>query len=300
MTEPTTPTITEPGVYDGFPEQAYHADPTPQWSLSASGAKLLLRPSTPAHYLWSRQHPRTPTKTMDLGTIAHQMVLGVGGGIAIIPDDILAKNGAASTGEAKAFIAEAKTEGKTAVKTGEHAELVAMIDALRRHPIAGKLFDPERGRPEQSMFWRDDRHGIWRRARLDWLPNPGKGRAIIADYKTARSADPTTWAKAAADLSYHLQDANYRAGLAATTGLRDKDIAFVFVVQESAPPYPVSVIELDQEARLLGADLMDRAAHTFAHCIATNTWPGYSNEVVQTPLPGWYVNRIEQELEDAS
>ena len=36
-----TAIITKPGVYD-LPEDDYHADPVPDWSLSASGAKLLL------------------------------------------------------------------------------------------------------------------------------------------------------------------------------------------------------------------------------------------------------------------
>ena len=42
--------VDEPGVYDGLDEAAYHADPVPGGSLSASGAKLLLPPSCPALY----------------------------------------------------------------------------------------------------------------------------------------------------------------------------------------------------------------------------------------------------------
>ena len=36
-----TAIITKPGIYE-MPEDDYHADPVPDWSLSASGAKLLL------------------------------------------------------------------------------------------------------------------------------------------------------------------------------------------------------------------------------------------------------------------
>ena len=46
------------GVYDGMDEDAYHADPVPGGSLSASGAKLLLPPSCPALYHYRRDHPK--------------------------------------------------------------------------------------------------------------------------------------------------------------------------------------------------------------------------------------------------
>lgn len=290
-------TITEPGVYDAMPEHVYHADPVPDWSLSKSGAQLLVPPNTPAHYLWTRSHPRPATKALDIGTAVHELVLGVGAGVAVIPEDILARNGAASTSEARAFKAEAEAAGQTVLKPTEWAEVKAMHDTLREHPIAGRLFDPDRGRPEQSMFWRDQQHGIWRRARVDWLPNPGSTkRPVIVDYKTARSADPRTWAKAATDLGYHMQDACYRAGLAATTGITERDVVFVFVAQEKTPPYLVSVLELDRESREAGQMLMDRAAAVFADCRANNHWPGYPPDVVQVQLPGWYLNQLDQEM----
>ena len=78
-------------------------------------------------------------------------------------------------------------------------------------------------------MWQDE-SGVWCRALVDWLPDvaPG-GRLIVADYKTAASADPDTWARAAASYGYHQQDAWYLAGVEAL-GLNpdDPDVRRIF------------------------------------------------------------------------
>src|SRR5690242_19341825 len=48
-------TITEPGIYSGIPNDVYHSDPTPDGSLSSSGAKKLIA-TTPLHFKWDRDH----------------------------------------------------------------------------------------------------------------------------------------------------------------------------------------------------------------------------------------------------
>lgn len=288
-------TINKPGVYDMSAED-YHGDPVEGGSLSASGAKLLVPPSTPAHYLHNRLHGQPPKKAFDVGTAAHTLVLGVGASIAVIPDEMLASNGAASTGRAKASMAKARERGDVPLKAVEAEPILAMAEALRAHPIASALFDPERGKPEQSLFWADERHGIMRRARLDWLPTvTPSGRLILADYKTTgKSANPWRWVKASVDYGVHMQHANYVDGCR-TLGLAD-DVCMVFVVQETAAPYLVSVIELDREAVAMGRALMDVAARTFAQCKRDNHWPGYGEEVHPVSLPGYYLNQLEREL----
>lgn len=290
--------ITAPGLYEMEADE-YRADPVPGGSLSASGASLLLPPSCPALYLYSRQHGSKPTRALDDGNLAHGVVLGVGTQPELIPADKLARNGAISTTEAKEFCEEARARGNVPVKADQWATITAMADALRLHPVAGRIFQQD-GRAEQSMFWRDEQAGIVRRARLDWLPGglTASGRLILADYKTARTAHPGDWRKAAAEHGYHRQHANYVAG-AKALGLAE-DVAFVFVVQEKTPPYLVSVIELDAEAVALGAAQMDHAARIFSRCVETGHWPDYTDgRVVSVSLPAYYLINAEQELESA-
>src|SRR5512135_3837265 len=103
-------TITEPGIYD-LPADVYHADPVPTGSLSSSGARLLLPPSTPAHFRWAREHPRPSTPAMDFGRAAHRIVLGVGEDLVEVQADSWRTKAAQQAAD------EARAAGKTPLLT---------------------------------------------------------------------------------------------------------------------------------------------------------------------------------------
>lgn len=278
------PGITEPGIYQMTNEE-YHAD---RGSLSSSGARLLLPPSCPALFRHAQDTPQEPKKTYDLGNAAHKLVLGEG------PDLVRVEADKWTTNAVKAEVAAIRDEGAIPLKPAEYDQVSSMADALRRHPVASALFDPARGKPEQSLFWRDDRTGVMRRARLDWLPDARSGRLIIPDYKTCRSAEPAALARAVDEFGYHQQDDWYRAG-AQALGLADENAAFVFVCQEKTAPYVVTVVEMDATARRIGAARNRRALETFAECTAAGVWPGYSDEIAYLSLPPWAAIRDTEE-----
>lgn len=282
--------ITEPGIYDGIPNKAYHADPVPAGSLSVSGAKMLLAPSTPAHFRYAQDNPSPHKDTFDYGTAAHSVVLeGDESCLEVIdaPDW--------RTKKAQEDKAAAYANGKTPLLTKDLAQVRAMAAAIKAHPIANKLFS--NGKPEQSAFWQDRATGIWRRARFDWLPNidPGR-RLIIPDYKTAASAATGKFAKSAADLRYYMQSAWYMDAIL-EMGLH-RDVAFVFVVQEKEAPYVVNVIELDITAVRLGRDMNRRAIEVYDLCQRTGHWPQYAG-INLTSLPIYAEREAEGILENA-
>lgn len=279
--------ITEPGVYD-IADDVYHADPVPGGSLSNSGAKKLLAPNCPAIFQYEREHPPAPKDVFDFGHAAHKLVLGAGAEIV----EVKAENW--RTNKAKEAAAEARLAGHVPLLTHDVAQVKEMATAILAHPVASALLRPDTGVAEQSYFWIDEPSGIMRRARLDWTPNPGKGRMIIGDYKTAISADPAKFAKAAVDFGYHRQapwyvDAVVAAGLAA-------DPAFVFVVQEKSAPYLVNVIELDAVAMRIGREINRFAINIYANCVRTGVWPGYGDDVALVALPAWYEKSYEETL----
>ncbi|MFE0137662.1 PD-(D/E)XK nuclease-like domain-containing protein [Streptomyces sp. NPDC059037] len=276
--------ITDPGVYQMTNEE-YHAD---RGSLSSSGARKLLPPSCPALFRHAQDTPQEPKKTFELGNAAHKLVLGEG------PDLVRVEAEKWTTNAVKAEVAAIRDAGAIPLKPAEYEQVSAMADALRRHPVASLLFDPARGKPEQSLFWRDKRTGVMRRARLDWLPDVRSGRLIIPDYKTCRSAEPAALARAVDEFGYHQQDDWYRSG-AQALGLADEDAAFVFVCQEKTAPYVVTVVEMDATARRIGAARNRRALETFAECTATGVWPGYSDEIAYLSLPAWAEIRDTEE-----
>jgi hypothetical protein len=281
-TEPRTE-IEEPGVYD-LPVEVYHADPVKGGSLSSSGARKLLPPSCPALYAYEREHPPAPTATFDIGHAAHKLALGIGPELVVVDADDW------RTSAAKAARDEAHAAGHVPLLRDTYAELQAMADALRSHPLASALLG-DGGQAESSLVWRDE-SGIMRRCRLDWKPAPREGRMIGWDYKTSRSADPEKFAKAGVDYGYHCQQAWYLDGLRALD-FADDDAQFVFIVQEKTPPYLVSVVQLDVVAVRIGRHLNRRAIDIYAECSRTGIWPGYADDVAHVSLPFWYERTFE-------
>lgn len=282
----TAPYIDQPGIYD-MPEDVYHADPVPGGSLSFSGAKKLLPPSCPARFKWDHDHPPQSTQAMELGTAAHKLVLGEGATLVVVD----AENWRTKAAQDQAK--EARAAGKVPLLTAEYQKVQAIADAVRAHPIAGRLFDPEHGAPERSLFWQDPETGIWLRCRIDWLPFAGRTghRMIITDLKKTVSADPDTVSRTAHNYRYFMQAPWYSDGVRALG--YDSDPAFVFVFVEPEPPYLVTVAQLDEEAMEVGRSLNRLAIERYRDCTEAGLWPGYTSEIELISLPPWALRQLE-------
>lgn len=287
--------ITEPGIYD-LDAAEYHADPVPAGSLSHSGAVKLLEPSCPAIFHYERIHGQPERDVFRLGRAAHHMVLGDGVDVIEIVGDGANPN-AWQTNSTKAEVAAAEARGALPLRPKEYAQVREMRDAILSHPIARRLLVEGEGTIEASLFWQDEPSGIWRRARLDRLPKSSvQGRLIVPDYKSAESANPDSFARAAAAYGYHMQAAWYTDAVLALD-LAD-DVTFVFVVQEKTPPYLVEVVELDAVALRIGRKRNREAIDIYKECVRTNHWPSYTpdDEIAYVSLPGWYEAKYEDEM----
>ena len=268
--------ISEPGFYE-IDEDAYHADPVPESSLSVSGAKILL--DCPARFKHYRENPKQ-SKAFDYGHAAHAKVLGKGNPVVAIPDEILASNGATSTKAAKEFIAEARAAGQVPLKSEDVAQIDAMAAKILEHPITGFLF--REGEAEQSAFWRDPDTQVMLRARTDWRTKWHDGRPVIVDYKTTANASPDAFRWDAGKFGYHQQDPWYREVFDALTG---EEHLFLFVAQEKTAPYFVTVHELDDAAREIGAQRNRVARRLYLDCMTRDDWPAYPPIVNRLNLP---------------
>lgn len=271
-------TITTPkleGVVIGLDDVAYHAHP----ALSSTGARKLLE--SPAKYRYSLDHPQPHKKAYDVGTLAHTRILGVGAGVAVIPTEILASNGAASTKESKAFIADAYAKGLVPVKKAEYDEIVAMSESVLTHPDARPILENIAGR-EVSLFAEVD--GVPVRARFDIYGGSDGG-----DLKSARDASPKGFNRSVAAYGYHIQEQFYRMTHAAITGEELK--TFQFIVVETTRPYLVGVYDLDFMWEQIGREQTKRAIDLYRHCTETGVWPGYGTATL-TP-PTWAVYESE-------
>ncbi len=276
--------VAEPGVYSPaqLPEDAYHADPVPEGSLSQSGAKTLLKEGGPALFAWQRANPKPRTKAMELGTAAHKLVLGAGQELHEVKENDW------TTNRAKKARDDARAEGKLPLLTKDLDVAKAMAAALREHEWAQRLLT-QPGRPEMSAFWQDPDYKVWRRLRWDFMPEPDPGRRpVIPDYKTAASAGPKAFAKALADFGYHHQGDWYPAGYAAMFGDRIGDYpVMAFIVQEKEPPYRVAVYQLHQDALKFGRKRNEKAMRIYRECTENDDWPGYEPGPQVLDLPYW-------------
>lgn len=282
--------ITKPQVVVDMPEDVYHADPVKSGSLSASMAKVLIKPGGPAKLRHQLDNPRPTKRIFDFGHAAHMLVLGKGLPIATIPDEALASNGAASTNAAKAIIAEARAAGKVPLKTAEAQQVTDMAEALTRNPEARDALQAAGCQVELSAFAKDDQTGVWLRCRFDMI-----APSVVADYKTAVDADPARFARRTMlDLGYHMQAAHY-IDMARTLGLIDTDAPFRFVVQEKEAPYLTSVVTVSDDYLELGRRDMRRAINLWAECSRTDTWPGYPSITAEPPQ--WAIDDTYAQLD---
>ena len=288
--ERTIEAITRPGVYDDIPEALYHRDPVPGGSLSSSGARKLLAPSCPALFRHEQQFGQPHKKAFDFGRAAHEEVLGVGGGIEVI-DVADFKTKAAREARDAAY-----AEGKTPLLPKEYQQIQEMAAAVKAHPVAGHIFKPGEGLAEQSLFWMDPATKVRCRARLDWLPTPRKGkRLIVADLKSARSVAPRDLAKSIHEYGLHQQDDFYRRACR-ELGIGNEKTSFVFVFVAKTPPYLVTVVELDAEARRIGKERNDQALKVYANCMETGHWPGFSDDIEVLSLPAYAERQHDEEF----
>jgi hypothetical protein len=274
--------VDEPGVYDISVED-YFADPVPGGSISSSGARKLLPPSCPAKFRYEMDHPGpTKKREFDLGHAAHMLVLGAGAPIDVIDAANYRTKAAQAQQEA------AHLRGDVPLLLHEYEQVQAMAAAIREHPVAGPLFNPDHGTPEVSLFWRDAPSGVMCRARIDWLPHQRPGRTIIVDYKTCRTADLDGLSRAVNDHGYHFQARWYLNG-AQALGLADPDAVFIFIAQEKEPPYLVTPFELDSTALRIAEFKTRQALQVFTHCTETDRWPGYwdGEGAALLSLPPW-------------
>ena len=284
--------INTPGVYE-IPVEAYIRDPVEGGSLSRSGAKKLIPPSTPARFRWDMDHPPDGTPEQDLGKIAHRFVLGAGPEIEVIDYDDR------RTKVAREAIKAATVAGRLPMLRKDYGRMTDMVSAVHAHPKAGPLLDPGSGDAEQTVIWHDEEHGIWRRALLDWLPIPDPTRPFrIPDYKTCKRADPESISKAIDRDRLHMQGVWYPDGIRAV-GMHE-DPGFVLIFQEVDPPYLVNVVEVDPIALDIGRILINEAIRVFVKCRDTGIWPGYSDDVIDlVGVPPWVERRFETELASA-
>lgn len=261
---------------------AYHADTDCEVpSLSRSVASILCK-QTPLH-AWTA-HPRLnpdyaakEAAHFDIGSVAHDLLLRGLEAAEVIDADSWRTAAAQDARDA------ARKAGKVPLLTKDWERVNTMVRVARvqleQHDADPPMFTD--GMAEQTVMWQEA-PGVWCRALVDWLRND---RVTIDDYKTTgKSADPRAWTRSMFDNAGDIQAAFYARGVQKLTGVRP---TFRFCVQETTPPFALSVITPSADVLELANAKVDTAINIWARCLKANRWPGYGATVVTAELPSW-------------
>lgn len=272
--------ISEPGVYE-VSEELYHSDPVKTPSLSSSLAKTLINKS-PWHAWFN--HPRlNPNfesehqQKYDIGSAAHALMLDQDEKLIIVPFDSYRKNAA------KDMRDQAYLDGNIPLLEDQFENVSAMIKSgkhqLQYHEDA-ELFFKKGCMSEVTGVWKEK--GVWCRCKFDRI-SPEK--TVIFDYKTTNaSAHPEAWARTGFGMNVEVQVDFYRR---CALSLWDKQITFIFIVQETEPPYAVSVVGITPQAAAVGEAQVDLALSLWKHCLKNDVWPGYPTKTCWIDMPPW-------------
>jgi PDDEXK-like domain of unknown function (DUF3799) len=267
--------ITKPGIYANVPLEDYHS---PKMCAGPSASSSMLRKlfiQSPAHFYaeWNgNPHRRKPAdkESLRVGSAAHHLLLGednFGSKYRMRPE----RYDSWRTDAAKGWKRQQELNGLTVLLPEELERIKGMAHSLAKHPW---INPPEKGASrlleggiEHSLFWKDEKTGIWLKSRPDAAPS---WDGEFSDLKTCRfigDIDRDIWT-----YRYDMQAAMQRWGTQAILGIDMRVFYFVFV--ESDVPHCVDVVTID-EGPIVAAELDLRTAlDTFSYCLKTGNWFG--------------------------
>lgn len=293
--------ITEPGAYPDIDGDEYHArEICDSPSISSSGLKTIEQQSA-IHYWWdSPLNPKRPKPeqkaAFNIGKGVHDLLLLQGlfpKNYHIMPEGY--------DGRLKKWF-DAKEEMEAAMESGipvlrfeQYRMVEAMAEQVSKNELAAALLTA--GTPEMTLAAKDPVTGVWMRARPDVLPDT---MDILPDIKTTISAHPGDFQKQATNLGYFQSAAHYIDVVDLIFGEPPSKRRFVLIAVEKDPPHLVQIYHLDDESIQMGRMLNRKALNTFAQCLKTGVWPGYSppdNPVKSLAMARWAHAEINQRVE---
>jgi exodeoxyribonuclease VIII len=277
--------------------EAYHAGV----GLSKSGLDLIAK--APALYYARRLDPKRPTERSRAGqlegTLAHCAVLEPDQFMkryAVVPADAPrrpteaqwnAKKPSEDSVAAMAWWTEfsERTGGAQVVTSDQYDTAMRQAESIRRLPDIAEALAA--GHAEVSAYWRDPVTGLLCKCRPDWAHPAGDSGVVIVDVKTYSDASPDEFRRQVARKRYEVQDAYYSDGYALASGR--EVLAFVFVAVETEWPFMASAVVIDDQAKNSGRIKYRRDVDSYARCIETGVWPGYSSGIETVSLPNWAI-----------
>lgn len=298
--------IDKPGIYAGLSMDDYLADPVPSISLS-SGVAHTIDTQSPLHaWFCTKLNPNyvaDTSKEADIGSVAHDVLLEGGTDRIVIIDPVDYPSQPKKKGEAgsipkgwtngaiRAARDAARAAGKYPILKDDSAavtELVAKArDFVDRSEFRG-IF--ERAEAELTLLWQEG--PIWLRARPDLLAND---RSVCLHVKTTKgSVNPKAFERIVDSCGYDFSLMFYARGLADLEQDRGARTHHVILAIEQEPPFACALFDLDPAKASIASGRVGRAIDTWAKCIASGNWPGYTTRIHSLEPKPWHLAEEEE------
>lgn len=271
-----TPELAKAGCFVlNMPNDAYHK----YEGISKSGLDLVNR--SPAHYHF--RAPRSPSRTLELGTALHTAILE--------PERYKAeyvKLAGAKARTASEYKQAIKVHGSERVLISHEASNIDSIqETIRSQAHIKELLD------SCDLFELSglvEYKGVMLRIRIDAFSSTD---IVAVDLKTTIDSSRTEFAKSVYNYRYHVQDAFYSAvfELIAKKPLK----AFKFLAVENDPPHCPMIYTLDDEAKMIGLQEALRNLETFS---SAEMMQGYEQTNEPLNLPCWALAQYENQIDE--
>lgn len=272
----------------------YHADP----AIGSSGLKSFKE--CPAiyydKYIAPDKEPTEESKAMRVGSFAHIRLLEPDlfkKEYAVSPEFALVNKGKKNEtlktmnrnhGDWGAFEDECTAIGKKPILYSEYAEITAMANVIRKHPLASRML--MNGQEEMSFFTKDDETGLMIKSRPDYLVKLLDYGVCLIDYKTTSiSMSTTKQSNHSFGLGRHIQAAHHKTVAELATGGQIDNV--VYITQMVKRPYLLRFFRMPVHSLQRGMDERRIYLNGIAECISNNEWPEYSSEIEDYIEPGY-------------
>jgi hypothetical protein len=249
-----------------------------------SDLKQLAR--SPAHYRDAIENPRKPTAEMDLGAVAHRLLLGPRHGD---PALVIWHGGRRYGKTWDAFQAEHADQVIVTVK--DHLAAARIAGAVRADETASAILLG--ASVEMPHTWTESGVKCETRGIDVYKPARGEPGFSIWELKTTTNVEPEKLKRHAMTMLWPAQLEWYRGGLEATGHGPCREAGIIAVEVER--PHVVTCLTLSPALLAWARKSLTLWIERLRVCVADDHWPGFAQREVDFDLPPWLA---EQPAED--
>lgn len=265
--------ITEPGVYE-MPMGWYHSDCCDGPSVSSTGLRTIVN-QTPKAY-WDSSYLNPNAADDSESEEAKHFRIGRAGHLLLLEPENFAKQVVTRPAafdswrskEAKRWRADAILEGKTVLDPAEMLQVQGVAASLREHHLhRDGILD---GQIEASLIWKDEKSGIWLKARPDAIPFASND---VSDLKIMADPHPDAAERSVRRLGYDVQMA--LVGIGMEVLLKREVEEYQLICVGSKRPHDLVILTVAEERIDYGRRRLRKALTVMAECLKSGYWPSY-------------------------